>query len=324
MADKNDNTNNCKMDLYPRHDAVFGFTHGSDEDNDEDEPLFMYEEIEIRDLLMQIKLVGVRESPPEDLQKLWRFAMGPRPILRVQLTLARFYMQREGEEALSFSFYGKITKRFRAYHLELAAEMMSCFGNPYDKEDIIKVFLEGAPDRFINEVPVKNLRDELFEMREKLGDLFATTCSGCFKVREDVKLKQCTGCENADIKAIYCSRECQRRHWHARHKDVCPLGIKYRCAYCKKVSPKKLEACEMCDKPRYCSRDCLEKDEDSHSKDCERDLKFFCSVCKVTFPHKLRFCPCDPQMFRYCSKECQVDDWKEHRQVCTARHKRKE
>ena len=314
------------MDLYPTHDAVFSGTYDSDSDSDsdeEDKPLLMSVEIAIQDLVSQIYRVGVRESPLEVLRQLWIFGSGPTPSLKVQVTLARLHAQREGESAFSRTFYERVTKKHPAFHMEVAANMLSTIGNPWDREDIIEEFLKGASSDLIHEVPVKILRDDLVRMRDDLAHTFSILCSGCFDICPDVKLKQCTGCKTADIMANYCSRRCQRRHWHARHKDVCPVGINYRCAYCKKVSPEELKACELCDKPRYCSRDCLEKDKESHSKNCERDLKFFCSVCKVTFPNKLRFCPCDPQMFRYCSEECQTIDWADHSLYCTARHKRK-
>lgn len=46
-------------------------------------------------------------------------------------------------------------------------------------------------------------------------------CDQCGKSREDgVQLQMCSGCGTAKGGAVYCGRECQRRHW-PKHKAEC-------------------------------------------------------------------------------------------------------
>lgn len=55
------------------------------------------------------------------------------------------------------------------------------------------------------------------EQRRALkGKMSTMRCSYCSKMRK-AKLRSCTGC----MKAMYCNKRCQKRHWNANHRDLC-------------------------------------------------------------------------------------------------------
>ena len=287
-----------------------------------------HDEDEMNALITEIRFdIGVLNATPQDLHRIWPFAQGPRASVIAQASLSLFYLERK-EFALARSFYQRAATTYPAFHLQIAAVMIAELGDPWTKEDIEAEFVKGMRNDLIDDVPVEEIRTSLRETRIDLCNLFTVICNGCNTAFRYHKLKPCKPCSKQVYKPrntpLYCSRECQKAHWHASHKQNCCVGVKYRCSFCKKISSEEIDPCEMCDGPRYCSSECAEKDLPSHEKICERDLKFFCSFCHKTCAEKLRFCPCDPRMFRYCSRECQKVDWvTDHRENCPERRSKR-
>jgi endogenous inhibitor of DNA gyrase (YacG/DUF329 family) len=63
----------------------------------------------------------------------------------------------------------------------------------------------------------------------------------------------------------------------------------------------------------------LQVDEATSSKMSEKALRIHCAVCgkAAAQEEKLRVCS-GCKVVPYCSKQCQMDDWKLHKQACQA------
>jgi len=81
---------------------------------------------------------------------------------------------------------------------------------------------DGLGEAIVEEVKMVR-RKRKADMRKK------RTCSHCGKTGplSEVSFAYCGGCRNSGVARKhwmrYCSEACQRAHWHAGHKDVCPL-----------------------------------------------------------------------------------------------------
>lgn len=101
----------------------------------------------------------------------------------------------------------------------------------------------------------------------------APRCVNCNKAVDVIR--KCAGC----LQAIYCDKDCQKRHWKATHKKECGLkvtsispkvslskGNKKPCSFCEKTVEKikKCVGCSTC----YCSSACRQKDWPKHKEVC--------------------------------------------------------
>ena len=121
----------------------------------------------------------------------------------------------------------------------------------------------------------------------------------CGKIANKDERYPCSRC----LQATYCGLECQNADW-PEHRKVC-----LKCSGCEKGA-KAEQRCRACGK-EYCSADCRAKDAE-HTTECvqkrcagcgkEGEMTKECSACKGP---------------RYCSKECQLVDWKAgHKSAC--------
>lgn len=146
-------------------------------------------------------------------------------------------------------------------------------------------------------------------------------CVKCKRRTEN--LKRCTGCYGVS----YCTRTCQRGDW-ADHKKVCRTTTFSQ----KKPEPQDNSSASVNRKPdiqapdennaeivgaeKKVEKSCGEEPEiqsnlemereeiDSHTEECafcNLDASKKCSRCKKVF---------------YCSKQCQKNDWRNHKQTC--------
>ena len=80
---------------------------------------------------------------------------------------------------------------------------------------------------------IKHCEDVIFQSKKKRRAIRAKmrkkrTCSHCGKTGplSEISFAYCGGCRNSGVARKhwmrYCSEACQRAHWHAGHKDVCP------------------------------------------------------------------------------------------------------
>jgi len=93
------------------------------------------------------------------------------------------------------------------------------------------------------------------------------------------------------------------------------------CAYCK-IGKAPLKRCNRCKAILYCSRRCQLKDwKASHKHVCKKrqtNLQniFTCAFCNTPKEKSaIKKCAQCKAIF-YCSKKCQVKDWRNHRKVC--------
>jgi hypothetical protein len=117
--------------------------------------------------------------------------------------------------------------------------------------------------------------------------------------RSQVKLQPCGGCRQVQ----YCSAECQREDWHAGHKAVCarepaddaaeehgpsagPEHV-HEKGQPLPASPEQVDSCGLCGER-------------------EGPLRA-CARCRA---------------IKYCSRACQVADWRRHKRVCVSREAR--
>ena len=108
-------------------------------------------------------------------------------------------------------------------------------------------------------------------------DLLPETNHCSFCSSEVMSARKCLRCHSA----IYCGEECQRRHWKV-HKLLCKRAVVHSSAIAKPISTQIQHA--------VCSR-CKAK---------SNDLKK-CTRCKLV---------------AYCGKQCQKEDWSEHKMIC--------
>ena len=121
-------------------------------------------------------------------------------------------------------------------------------------------------------------------------------------------LKKCAGCGNA----VYCSKECQRKHWKI-HKNECKNSLPKSPAKADgnitetsngipNVSNDEIVACHH---GQLHSNLVINSSETGVSS-CD-----FCGM-KSTTLKKCGAC----KKVQYCNQECQKKDWKKHKQVC--------
>lgn len=113
-------------------------------------------------------------------------------------------------------------------------------------------------------------------------------CINC-GIREGTK--RCMKCQQA----FYCSRDCQVKHWKEEHKKSCTqieTGTKREDT---EVKEKQFKASKFPSTEFVVCLSCS-----------EREAKFYCSRCKRQL---------------YCSRECQVEHWRQHKKVCQSKEK---
>ena len=116
-----------------------------------------------------------------------------------------------------------------------------------------------------------------FNQSDKKVDLLPETNHCSFCSSEVMSVRKCLRCHSA----IYCGEECQRKHWKV-HKLLCKPAVVHSSAIAKPISTQIQQA--------VCSR-CKAK---------SNDLKK-CTRCKLV---------------AYCGKQCQIEDWSEHKMIC--------
>ncbi|GFH55178.1 hypothetical protein CTEN210_11654 [Chaetoceros tenuissimus] len=103
---------------------------------------------------------------------------------------------------------------------------------------------------------------------------------------------------------------------------------RHTCAKCNTVDLERpLLVCAKCKGAGYCSKECQVTDWKKHKEDCHRKFsdwaKSTCThCCKVNLDKELLVCA-KCKYAGYCSKECQVSDWKNHKKICDLLRKTK-
>ena len=102
------------------------------------------------------------------------------------------------------------------------------------KENNVKNIKIRTQEFFMTCENVKNCNDIIFQSKKKRRAIRAKmrkkrTCCHCGKTAplSEISFAYCGGCRDSGVPRKhwmrYCSEACQRAHWHAGHKDVCPL-----------------------------------------------------------------------------------------------------
>ncbi|XP_038048048.1 uncharacterized protein LOC119722173 [Patiria miniata] len=87
------------------------------------------------------------------------------------------------------------------------------------------------------------------------------------------------------------------------------------CWRCEKVLPQLTVPCSRCNVAVYCSTPCLDNDTARHSSvECRMFGPRRCGNCGKTPPNMKECASCSNEW--YCSKECQLTDWKSHKPSC--------
>lgn len=158
-------------------------------------------------------------------------------------------------------------------------------------------------------------------------------CSDCpYNIPLDTRCFRCEG-DNGSIHFAYdffirkrvwkrrliytvCSSKCAKE---CADIFVKGLGRFYHgrsvCSGCKKASTSTYE-CEKCGLP-YCSVSCLVLHEDHRKRLCKKRVDhrlYKCSLCSIEMTIMKVCGKC--KKVRYCSEECQKEDWTAHKSVC--------
>ena len=149
---------------------------------------------------------------------------------------------------------------------------------------------------------------EMFSSGENITsrNITLNKCSMCDakESKSGTKL-QCCPCENV----YYCCKDCQNKHWK-QHKNYCPV-------YIKKQQKAKNEQKSSVDQKKSAVEDSarLEKGKEPAAGTEDENVCNKCGSSKIP-PGKetLLKCPCNGSVY-YCSKTCQMADWKAHRPV---------
>ena len=159
----------------------------------------------------------------------------------------------------------------------------------------------------------KNHKALCNELNQVSLSLAKDVCSVCSKEGA----KRCSKCRVQ----YCCSKECQQNDWK-NHKSVCKLHqtslnqIQNVCSICAKEGAKR---CTKCRVQFYCSKECQQSDWKNHKVLCNElnqvSLSLAQDVCSVCSKGGAKRCSGCKLQF-YCSKECQQNDWKNHKTVC--------
>jgi hypothetical protein len=157
-------------------------------------------------------------------------------------------------------------------------------------------------------------------------------CEYCHKF--SAHLKKCSRCHSV----LYCSKECQKKHWKD-HKVLCckqPIEVTSQCSYCNTVSSQ-LKRCTVCLSAQYCNRECQQKHWKEHKLRCcskledgstrkptdfelikhDNDVINKCSYCSRAVKDLKKCTRC--LRVQYCNKTCQEKHWPDHKVVCQSK-----
>ena len=158
--------------------------------------------------------------------------------------------------------------------------------------------------------------------------------------------KKCTRCGVAR----YCSKDCQAKHWPSHSKDCKTSKASTstdtlvnsssktakpnpKCSFCANCSAT-LKKCKQCGKTQYCGKECQAKDWPQHKIECDKaksgaeraqsgvkklssqakPCNFTCAYCNASSTKLMSCTRCGKA--KYCGKDCQRMDWKNHKKVC--------
>lgn len=97
------------------------------------------------------------------------------------------------------------------------------------------------------------------------------------------------------------------------NQGITTYAEKHTCIGCNETFDYKLRRCAGCQKVRYCSLECHEKDwYQKHGRICKHP----CTGCNNRFERKLLKRCSGCKKARYCSRECQTSDWPNHTKAC--------
>lgn len=133
-------------------------------------------------------------------------------------------------------------------------------------------------------------------------------CQQCRKSSSN--LSRCTGC----YKVYYCSKHCQKANWKSGHREQCKgsksakstTGVYPRD---EKETEKISTPCET-DAAGFVKRESPVQNTESEMDSSGPDK---CHICNKT-GHLKSCARC--KKASYCSKDCQIKDWAQHKNVC--------
>ncbi|KAL0955537.1 hypothetical protein HGRIS_001774 [Hohenbuehelia grisea] len=87
---------------------------------------------------------------------------------------------------------------------------------------------------------VKELRKETLSAMKERASQRVTECACCaMRQPTDAKFSRCKPCwENVKRTVVYCSRECQKKDWKARHKILCGRTLDFETAEKAAMAPR--------------------------------------------------------------------------------------
>ncbi|GFH55150.1 hypothetical protein CTEN210_11626 [Chaetoceros tenuissimus] len=133
----------------------------------------------------------------------------------------------------------------------------------------------------------KNISDKELDKDETVIDIARHSCAKCNTIDLERPLLVCAKCKGVG----YCSKECQVTDWK-KHKVEC----------LKVQSVKKF--------------DTTVSTEGAKNTPVINLTRRICAKCEKVYPDKQLLVCAKCKYIGYCSKECQVSDWKDHKEQC--------